>query len=284
MRRSSSGISLAGEEDRWIIMPSGLAMPESVALKRKRPVAIDLFCGAGGFSLGTIQAGFQVIAGVDNDPASFHTYATNLCSYPLHVEFVTPEDEEMLKMYMQRIFKKKERAAKKRGEKIVQMGTAGTGWINAHNGEYPSVPYFFFGDVRQLGGERILKTTGMKRGEIDLVMGGPPCQGFSQSGKSQIMDPRNSLVFEFARLVIEISPKAMVFENVPGIASMVTTEGVPVIDAFCRILERGDYAPFEAMKRTLLNNEAAGAAYKGASVRIERQHQGEQSEQMSLFD
>lgn len=49
------------------------------------------------------------------------------------------------------------------------------------------------------------------------------------AGQRNVMDPRNSLVFEFRRLVLEVSPKTFVMENVPGLLSMVTAEGVPVI-------------------------------------------------------
>ncbi|HEY9653229.1 MAG TPA: DNA cytosine methyltransferase, partial [Coleofasciculaceae cyanobacterium] len=52
---------------------------------------------------------------------------------------------------------------------------------------------------------------------IDLVFGGPPCQGFSTIGKQAIDDTRNSLVFEFCRLVKELQPRYFVMENVPGL-------------------------------------------------------------------
>jgi DNA (cytosine-5)-methyltransferase 1 len=55
--------------------------------------------------------------------------------------------------------------------------------------------------------------------KIDVIVGGPPCQGFSHIGKRQLDDDRNKLVFEFVRLVSELNPKYFVFENVPGIAS-----------------------------------------------------------------
>ncbi len=55
--------------------------------------------------------------------------------------------------------------------------------------------------------------------DIDLIVGGPPCQGFSLIGKRQIEDPRNSLIFEFLRMIKEIQPKYFLFENVPGITT-----------------------------------------------------------------
>jgi DNA (cytosine-5)-methyltransferase 1 len=55
-------------------------------------------------------------------------------------------------------------------------------------------------------------------GRIDLVAGGPPCQGFSLIGKRLLDDPRNQLVFHFFRLIIELRPRYFVMENVPGMA------------------------------------------------------------------
>jgi DNA (cytosine-5)-methyltransferase 1 len=53
-------------------------------------------------------------------------------------------------------------------------------------------------------------------GDVDLVVGGPPCQGFSLIGKRLVDDPRNQLVFHFFRLVTELRPRYFVLENVPG--------------------------------------------------------------------
>jgi DNA (cytosine-5)-methyltransferase 1 len=58
-------------------------------------------------------------------------------------------------------------------------------------------------------------------------------------------------VFEFARMILEIHPKTMMFENVPGIIDMVTPDGVPVLDAFGRILEDGSFMTIDALKRTV---------------------------------
>lgn len=58
--------------------------------------------------------------------------------------------------------------------------------------------------------------------DIDGIIGGPPCQGFSLSGNRDAKDPRNSLFTEFVRFVDYFSPKFFVMENVPGILSMKT--------------------------------------------------------------
>lgn len=53
--------------------------------------------------------------------------------------------------------------------------------------------------------------------EVDLIAGGPPCQGFSMAGKRQKSDPRNKLVWDFLDVVKTISPKFVLIENVLGI-------------------------------------------------------------------
>ena len=74
----------------------------------------------------------------------------------------------------------------------------------------------FLKDIAQLTGEGILAEIG--GGEIDLIFGGPPCQGFSSIGKRKISDPRRTLLRHFFRLVAEIQPAVFVMENVQGLA------------------------------------------------------------------
>ena len=74
-------------------------------------------------------------------------------------------------------------------------------------------------DVAQLTGSEIRKKSAIGRREIDVVISGSPCQGFSLMGKRDVGDPRNSLIFHFQRLVLELKPKFLVMENVPGIVA-----------------------------------------------------------------
>jgi len=67
-------------------------------------------------------------------------------------------------------------------------------------------------------------------GEIDGVIGGPPCQGFSLSGNRDPKDPRNSLFMQFVRFVDLLKPKFFVMENVTGILSAKTRENKKVVD------------------------------------------------------
>ncbi|MBQ7644987.1 MAG: DNA cytosine methyltransferase [Spirochaetales bacterium] len=76
------------------------------------------------------------------------------------------------------------------------------------------------GDVRQVD-EKELHNIIKDYGEIDLIAGGPPCQGFSVNAPVRSLDdPRNHLFKEYLRIVAEIRPKAVVLENVPGIISL----------------------------------------------------------------
>ncbi len=76
------------------------------------------------------------------------------------------------------------------------------------------------GDIRQLSGEEIKAWAKISR-RPTLVAGGPPCQPFSIIGKRRgLTDPRGDLVLEFVRLVLELEPDAVLFENVANFASI----------------------------------------------------------------
>ena len=76
---------------------------------------------------------------------------------------------------------------------------------------------------------------------IDGVIGGPPCQGFSLSGNRDKNDPRNSLFMEFVRFVKHFQPKFFVMENVTGILSMKTKSGEFVKDLIRKEFEAAGY-------------------------------------------
>lgn len=72
-------------------------------------------------------------------------------------------------------------------------------------------------DIANVNAEDVLKKISMHAEDIDVIIGGPPCQGFSVSGKRMIEDSRNALYKSFVSLVSEIKPKVFVMENVPGL-------------------------------------------------------------------
>lgn len=132
---------------------------------RHAMTAVDLFAGAGGFSEGLRQAGFAVLAAVDNDPTAAETYRLN-----------HPEAEVLV-------------------ADIVDLAP----------GDLPASP----------------------EGRLDLLAASPPCQGFSSlrgmvewSGE----DRRNNLIGEVVRLAAALRPRAVLIENVPGMAASLQWE------------------------------------------------------------
>lgn len=80
---------------------------------------------------------------------------------------------------------------------------------------FPDVPVYH-GDIAKLTGEECMRLAGIEKGQLDVLDGSPPCQGFSTAGKRKFNDPRNSLFKEYARLLSELYPKVFVMENVTG--------------------------------------------------------------------
>lgn len=75
--------------------------------------------------------------------------------------------------------------------------------------------------IQEVNASELRQKLGIQKGELDVLVGGPPCQGFSINAPSRFLnDPRNSLFKHYARFVEEFSPKTFVFENVPGLLSM----------------------------------------------------------------
>lgn len=75
-------------------------------------------------------------------------------------------------------------------------------------------------DITNVNGDIILKKANLKQGEVDVIIGGPPCQGFSVSGKRMIDDERNILYKSYVQIVSELKPKVFVMENVPGLVRL----------------------------------------------------------------
>ncbi|GAA1600679.1 DNA cytosine methyltransferase [Actinoplanes couchii] len=95
---------------------------------------------------------------------------------------------------------------------------AGTARINR-----PDLP-FYTGDVSGLTADTVFAMSGLGKGGIDLLAGGPPCQSFSTAGKRLgLADAaKGPLVFEYVRLIRELRPRAFVMENVKGLLSAST--------------------------------------------------------------
>lgn len=126
--------------------------------------AVDLFCGAGGFSLGAIQAGFRILFSCEKNPHACNTYRNNILAY---------------------------------GQQA----------------------YIAEGDISRYSASALLDNAGIKSGDLDLVIGGPPCQGFSVHNprNKHSRDARNQLVLTYLRMVEEMRPRFFLIENVPGL-------------------------------------------------------------------
>jgi DNA (cytosine-5)-methyltransferase 1 len=90
---------------------------------------------------------------------------------------------------------------------------------------YPLIPYWTK-DISKLSGEEFLETLQFKSGELDVLIGGPPCQGFSPNGKRWLEDNRNLLFSHFIRLSQHARPRCVILENVP-----------PALTAFAQLFD-----------------------------------------------
>jgi DNA (cytosine-5)-methyltransferase 1 len=78
------------------------------------------------------------------------------------------------------------------------------------------------GDIRTLNAQSVRRRLGLRKGELDLIAGCPPCQGFSTmrtlNGAMTVEDDRNELLLDLQRFIEEFVPRAIMMENVPGLA------------------------------------------------------------------
>jgi DNA (cytosine-5)-methyltransferase 1 len=86
-----------------------------------------------------------------------------------------------------------------------------------------------------------IKKIKSKYGNIKVLVGGPPCQGFSQAGKRDKNDPRNNLYKEYLRFCNILKPEWIVFENVRGMLSMKNADGEKVVDALLKDFKKIGY-------------------------------------------
>lgn len=127
--------------------------------------AIDLFAGAGGFSLAALNEGMDVVAAVELNSDACETYSKNLIDKPQNNT---------------RLYDK---------------------------------------DILSLDPKEFREELSLEKGELDLLMGGPPCQGFSTHRilDQGVNDPRNLLLTRYFDFVRELKPKFFIVENVPGL-------------------------------------------------------------------
>ncbi len=87
--------------------------------------------------------------------------------------------------------------------------------VETYRANFPQTPTYL-GDISALSVSECCRLTGIAPGELDIMDGSPPCQGFSTIGQRRFADMRNELFFEYIRLLQGLQPKAFVAENVSG--------------------------------------------------------------------
>ena len=97
----------------------------------------------------------------------------------------------------------------------------------------------FVRDIYKVTKRSIEEDLGHELGKIDVMIGGPPCQGFSVQRRGDDNDPRNNLILEYCRLIKEITPQFFVLENVGGLMS---TRGKPYVKTLLDTLSAAGYA------------------------------------------
>jgi DNA (cytosine-5)-methyltransferase 1 len=106
-----------------------------------------------------------------------------------------------------------------------------------HNLNFKNCKLLGNGDIRKTPHEDFLKY----KGEIDIIFAGFPCQGFSNAGKKDKTDPRNTLFREFLRAVSLVKPKYLIGENVKGLLTKKTSDGENYIDVISEEFEKLGY-------------------------------------------
>lgn len=93
-------------------------------------------------------------------------------------------------------------------------------------------------NIKDFGVEKIETDLNIKASEIDIIVGGPPCQAYSTVGKRLIDDPRGKLFQEYYRVLKEFNPKLFLFENVKGLLSM---QGGELLETIISLFESLGY-------------------------------------------
>lgn len=213
--RSKPLPSMRGENVR---LPARLSHPDQLEVWKQQVdnpdslITLDLFCGAGGMSLGFESARFFVAAAIDMEPTAVATHSYNFLSRGITC------------------------------------------------------------DIRIVDPRELLSELGLPR--VDVIIGGPPCQGFARIGKGKIRSIKlenqyeevlNSLYKEFMRFVEVLQPLAFVMENVPDMARYQDgeilkriTSQFPEYTIDWRILNAVDYGVPQRRQRLFVQGNRLG--------------------------
>ena len=108
--------------------------------------------------------------------------------------------------------------------------------VESYNKNYNHKAYC--ADLTQLSPEKFNELYNKENKNVDILVGGPPCQSFSIAGKRDKNDPRNALFMEYVKYLDYFKPKAFIMENVIGMLSKKTENGENVIDIIMEQLNR----------------------------------------------
>ena len=191
---------------------------------------LDLFAGCGGLSLGLEQAGLKLVTAVERSPMAAESHFKNFHLYDR--DWDQPLWDEVLASSSGGSF------AKQVHHKIV------------------------VGDIRDLRTDAEAMSL-LKELAPDVVVGGPPCQGFSMAGRRDPGDERNALPWAFLDFVDYLNPKAVVIENVVGINRAFASRG-------------GVESPFSQLRTALERTgiDRGGPGYLVQPVEVNARHFG----------
>lgn len=140
-------------------------LSKAIADTIKGQTFIDLFCGAGGMSLGFLMAKKEIVGAIELEKYACETFKRNHDNKDILIEGDISEENNKKNFYI-----------------------------------------------------KVKKN--LKGRDLDIIIGGPPCQGFSLAGKRILEDPRNALFKEYLAVLKYFRPKIFILENVPGLLSM----------------------------------------------------------------
>lgn len=173
-----------------------------------KPSLISLFAGAGGLDIGLETAGFATLAINELERDYCNTLRENKRLRSLKPrEF----DAWIARQTEQRCY-----AAATEDDLIRLKRRLSEAVGSQHYLRHASIVE---GDLRQIPSDALMEMTGIRRGELTLIAGGPPCQPFSRAGKRETVEAADGRLFlEFVRIVRDIRPRWFLFENVKGLA------------------------------------------------------------------
>ncbi len=142
--------------------------------------------------------------------------------------------------------------------------------VETYRNNFPETKCFH-GDIEQIDFDQVLTEIGLVSGDLDILIGGPPCQGFSTAGTRFWDDPRNHLLKSYVKALTTLYPKWFVMENVEGL--LTSNKGKYLFEAANAFIELGyhihiekiysqEYGIPQRRKRVLITGNRIGHDFK----------------------